>query len=156
MLCSSLRECCWCVRCTTFICLCGEAEEDISSPSDFSASLIFLACFSSLKLLHQPFPMNSLSLFTSYFFEKSLDLSPSVSSPLHLSAMILSISNPFSLLSSSSSSSASSSAPSQIHLCLLSSLHAVAAIFSPYLEPDILSLLMILKRNPGRLLPEHA
>lgn len=104
------------------------------------------------------FPMSFLCLFTSYFFEESLVLSPLVSSPLHLSAydsVYLQFFHSLSLLSSSSSS-ASSSAPSQIHLCLLSSLHVVAAIFSPYLEPDILSLLMILKRTPGRLLPEHA
>lgn len=104
--------------------------------------------------------MSLLSVFTSYFFEKSLILSPSVLLPIHLSAYdSVYLQSFLSLLSSSSSSSyssASSSAPSQIHLCLLSFLHVVAAIFSPYLEPDILSLLMILKWTPGILLPEHA
>lgn len=100
--------------------------------------------------------MSFLCLFKSYFFEKFLVLSPSVSSPFHLSAYDSVYLQSFLSLSLLSSSSASYSAPSQIHLCLLSSLHVVAAIFSPYLEPDILSLLMILKRTPGRLSAEHA
>lgn len=70
-------------------------------------------------------------------------------------SLFLSVTLPlFLFLRLSSSSSTSSSAPSQFHLCLLSSLHVFAAIFSPYLEPDIFSLLMILKRTPGRLLPD--
>lgn len=71
-------------------------------------------------------------------------------------SLFLSVTLPLFLFLCLSSSSTSSSAPSQFHLCLLSSLHVFAAIFSPYLEPDIFSLLMILKRTPGRLLPEHA
>lgn len=37
-----------------------------------------------------------------------------------------------------------------------SSFHVFAAISSPYLEPDILSLLMTVRRTTGRLLPEIA
>ena len=95
LLCSLLRECCWCVLCTTFICLCGRAEEDIFSSSDFSATLIFLACFSSLKLLHQLF----LRAFSAYLHPISLrNLSlPQFSHPSICLLTILSISNPFCL-----------------------------------------------------------
>lgn len=45
----------------------------------------------------------------------------------------------------------------QLHLIsLFSSFHATAAIFSPYLEPAILSLSVILRRTPGSFLPERA
>lgn len=47
----------------------------------------------------------------------------------------------------------------QLHLTsisLFSSFHVTAAIFSPYLEPAILSLSVILRRTPGSFLPERA
>lgn len=90
-------ECCRCVRCATLICLCGKAEEDISSPSDVSASLIFLTWFSSLKLSHQPFlwafsvSLHPISL-RNLLFSLPQFPHPSIYMP-----MILSISNPFSL-----------------------------------------------------------
>lgn len=94
------------------------------------------------------FPTSFLSLFTSCFIENSLVLSFLI---LPCSCLWFCLAPAL-----SSSSSAPSSAPSQIHVCLLSSFHVTAAIFSPYLEPGILSLLMILRRTPGRFLPEYA
>lgn len=111
-----------------------------------SSSVCLLHWYRYIKLSHSlshpPLPMRNLS------FSLSLLSTPSVCLWVCLSTSL-----PLSLFSSSSTASP---APSQIHLCLLSSLHVVAAIFSPYLEPDILSLLTILIRTPGRLLPEHA
>ena len=95
LLCSLLRECCWCVLCTTFICLCGRAEEDIFSSSDFSATLIFLACFSSLKLLHQLF-LRAFSAYLHPISSRNLSL-PQFSHPSICLLTILSISNPFCL-----------------------------------------------------------
>lgn len=84
LFCSMLRECCWCVRCTTFICLCGKAKEDIFSPSDSQPLLSSLPvsplwnCYINL-----PYEL-SQSLYILFLWE--ISLSPSVFSTLHLSA----------------------------------------------------------------------
>lgn len=91
-------------------------------------------------------PCVSVSLFISIYRRSRINLSyfiPLCAScqllPIHLSA--------YAVVCLQSScfffSALLFSAPSQIHLCLFSFLHVFAAIFSPYLEPDILSILVI-------------
>lgn len=119
-------------------------------------SLIFLTWF-SLWNCHINISYELSQSLCILFLWESLSLSFLTPSSVCLRFYLqLFLSGAFSLSVSLSSFSTPSLAPSQIHLCLLSSLHVVAAIFSPYLEPDILSLLMILKRTPGRFLPDHA
>lgn len=138
----------------------GKAERDVSSPSDFSAFSLLLSCLSVFPLWNGNIKLPyALSQSLSIPFRWEIFRSLSLSLPLDFLPPPPSICLwfcPSPNLSPFLPPPPSSSSPSQIHLCLLSSLHVVAAIFSPYLEPDILSLSMILKRTPGRRLPELA
>lgn len=76
-----MPECCWYVG-VPLSSVCVVKLRKLSPHHPISQT--FLSCSPVFPLWN--FPMSFLSLFTSYFFEKSLILSLSVSSPLHLYA----------------------------------------------------------------------
>lgn len=111
-----------------------------------------LLCLSNPSLVQLGKTFNSSFIFLTSsnghimpFFESS---SSSLVLPSYIYLpMLCSLSKFFLLYSSSCISDPS---------VFFSSFHVTAAIFSPYLEPAILSLSMILRWSAGRLLPEHA
>lgn len=137
--CSFLCTCCWCVGFTSLNCLCGKAEEDISSPSSVPVSLICLTWFSP-ETVASSFPTSCFRLFTFHFFERSLVFSPSVSSPLHLCASIPPLSDAPSFYLSLSLFSSSSVFPPppllpQRHLSSISVFSPPSMCLQPFSHP---------------------
>lgn len=136
--CSFLCTCCWCVGFTSLNCLCGKAEEDISSPSSVPVSLICLTWFFP-ETFASSFPMSCFRLFTFHFFERSLVFSPSVSSPLHLCASIPPLSDVPSFCHSLSLSSSSVFPPPSLlpqrHLSSISVFSPPSMCLQPFSHP---------------------